>query len=179
MENPFFCACRSLRARAYAHSQPSESDAKDTQNPVVHVREQSKEDVIRTFFDAFNRRDVHRMAESVADDCEHCNLAYPSPFRGKHAVVDFYRDFMKIVPHDASFEIEDTTGSSESSNVGVIWCVSQVQRANFGAQQMCNIYETWQLAHLFGDHPWQHSVWPQAGAWRIYSTSTHETSPPP
>jgi ketosteroid isomerase-like protein len=79
------------------------------------------EAAIRTFFDAFNRRSLPDMADAVAEDCEHCNLAYPTPYRGKQAVVRFYQEFMKAVPRHAKFEIEDTTGSSSSGTIGVIW----------------------------------------------------------
>lgn len=104
----------------YASARPDEV-AHDAPASLHYKEEQSEEDVIQKFFSAFNRRDLRAMAECVADDCEHCNLAYPSPFRGKGAVVNFYKDFMKVVPQHAKFEIEDTTG--RGSNIGVIWCV--------------------------------------------------------
>lgn len=108
----------------YAEARPRHADAVAQQAPetVEYKVKDFKTRVIQTFFDAFNERDHWRMAECVADDCEHCNLAYPSPFRGKTAVVDFYKDFMKVVPEHAKFEIEDTTGGGESRNIGVIWC---------------------------------------------------------
>lgn len=105
----------------YAQARPDVAAHSASASP-HHEDDQEEDDVIQRFFDAFNRRDLHAMAECVADDCEHCNLAYPSPFRGKGAVVNFYQDFMKVVPQDAKFEIEDTTGRGQSSSIGVIWC---------------------------------------------------------
>eukprot|EP00892_Ulva_mutabilis_P008952 jgi/Ulvmu1/6429/UM003_0058.1 len=112
---------RCVEAGASAHYTRADASVTDARASLERQHETTKDDVIRRFFEAFNRRDIFRMAECVADDCEHCNLAYPAPFRGKHAVVEFYKDFMKVVPNDASFEIEDTTGGGDSASIGVIW----------------------------------------------------------
>jgi hypothetical protein len=80
---------------------------------------------IYAFFDAFNRRDLQQMAAAVAEDCEHCNLAYAKPYpKGKKAVVQFYKAFVDAVPRSAQFVIEDTTGANSSGTIGVIWCES-------------------------------------------------------
>jgi SnoaL-like domain len=85
----------------------------------------SIEGVIHAFFDAFNRRDLQQMADTVADDCEHCNLAYAKPYpKGRQAVVQFYKSFVDAVPRSARFVIEDTTGTNSSGTIGVIWCAS-------------------------------------------------------
>ena len=82
------------------------------------------EGAIRCFFDAFNRRDLQQMADAVAEDVEHCNLAYAKPYpKGKHHVVEFYKEFVDAVPRSAKFVIEDTTGTNSSGTIGVIWCV--------------------------------------------------------
>lgn len=84
--------------------------------------EDGAEATVRAFFQAFNRRDLASMADCVADDIEHCNLAYTHPFEGKDGVVSFYGKFMRTMPEDATFHIEDTTGGGASSKIGVIWC---------------------------------------------------------
>lgn len=85
----------------------------------------SMEGAIQSFFDAFNERDLQKMADAVAEDVEHCNLAYAKPYpKGKQPVVAFYKKFVDAVPRSAKFVIEDTTGTNSSGTIGVIWCAA-------------------------------------------------------
>lgn len=117
-----------MQAAVFTEARPVHKDVVESvTSPPSAVQDDPRkptDDTIQTFFDAFNSRDLTRMADCVADDCEHSNLAYPSPFRGKGAVVEFYREFMNVVPPNATMVIEDTTGTGESGNVGAIWCVT-------------------------------------------------------
>lgn len=97
---------------------------------------ENSEVAIRQFFDAFNRRDLQGMADFVADDVEHCNLAYAKPYpKGKNAVLQFYKSFVDAVPRSAQFVIEDTTGTNASGTIGVIWCASKV-RSTYASHDM-------------------------------------------
>lgn len=109
----------------------SASDVSEFTSTPDAARNTSMEGAIRSFFDAFNQRDLEQMADAVAEDVEHCNLAYEKPYpKGKQAVVQFYESFVKAVPRSATFVIEDTTGTNSSSGtIGVIWCASLVVRA--------------------------------------------------
>jgi hypothetical protein len=91
--------------------------------------------VVKRFYQAFNARDVEAMVDCVADDIEHNNLAYAKVFRGKQAAKAFYAAFVKIMPENASFFIEDTTGASPvtdgGSKVAVLWYDSAGKSVTF------------------------------------------------
>jgi hypothetical protein len=97
--------------------------------------------VVRRFYQAFNDRNVDAMADCISDDIEHNNLAYAKVFRGKAAAVAFYAAFIEMMPDDASFFIEDTTGASPmtegGSKIGVLWYESAAHLLNFTDYHSC------------------------------------------
>jgi len=76
--------------------------------------------VVQSFFDAFNRRDMDALLALYAEDCTHHDLAYSEPAVGIEATKRFVEEFTGGLPADVQFVVEDIT-SGDATSVGVIW----------------------------------------------------------
>jgi hypothetical protein len=76
-------------------------------------------DVIRTMYDAINRRDLDAAIACVDEDCRYEDLNFPKPFIGREAVRGLFAEFCEGMPGDLMFAIDDLAGDDRA--VGALW----------------------------------------------------------
>ncbi|MGC9503409.1 nuclear transport factor 2 family protein [Baaleninema sp.] len=79
-------------------------------------------ELVRSLYDAINRRDIDGAIALVDDECIYEDLNFPQPFRGKAAVRRLFETSCDSVPEDLLFVIDDIT-EAEGNAVGLLWHV--------------------------------------------------------
>lgn len=83
--NPWFSPPRSLQRRrsitATARDPTASSPARQT--PSLETVPSTAEDVVRAFYDGFNRREIESIATLFAEDCVYEDLVFSTPFVGR------------------------------------------------------------------------------------------------
>jgi ketosteroid isomerase-like protein len=81
----------------------------------------SAKDVVTTYYEAYNEKDIDRVLSLFSDDIIYEDLIYQEPFRGKGEVATYFGKIGELVPKDIKFVVDDITG--ESDRCGVMWHV--------------------------------------------------------
>mmetsp|Transcript_5805 Transcript_5805/g.10432 ORF Transcript_5805/g.10432 Transcript_5805/m.10432 type:complete len:205 (-) Transcript_5805:1872-2486(-) len=117
------CGARENRRRAAAVCEAARNSSDFTRtkgygvvNPIVTSATQ----VVLSFFDAFNRRDMKSLLSLYAHDCTHHDLAYSGPAVGIAETRRFVEEFTNGLPSDVQFIVDDIT-SGDASSVGGTW----------------------------------------------------------
>ncbi|XP_078447293.1 uncharacterized protein LOC144716116 [Wolffia australiana] len=76
--------------------------------------------IVKEFYDRINRRDVASVAPLISDECVYEDLVFASPFVGRKAILDFFKEFSDSISSDLQFVIDDIT-TDDSSAIGVTW----------------------------------------------------------
>ncbi len=76
--------------------------------------------VIKSIYEAINRRDIAAAMEFIDDNCIYQDLNFPQPFQGKQGVQKLLEESCKGVPDDLLFVIDDITTGDDLA-VGVLW----------------------------------------------------------
>ncbi|KAK1423717.1 hypothetical protein QVD17_19025 [Tagetes erecta] len=80
----------------------------------------SASDVVRSFYDGINSRNLSTVVDLIADDCVYEDLVFPQPFVGRKAILEFFEKFIYTISQDLQFAIDDISGE-DTSAVGVTW----------------------------------------------------------
>jgi len=75
--------------------------------------------LVRTMYDAINRRDLDAAIACVDDDCRYEDLNFPEPFVGRAAVRGLFAEFCEGMPEDLAFAIDEIAGDDRAA--GAIW----------------------------------------------------------
>ncbi|MDJ0737504.1 MAG: nuclear transport factor 2 family protein [Nostocaceae cyanobacterium] len=78
--------------------------------------------VIKSMYEAINRRDITAAMEFIDDNCVYQDLNFPQPFQGKQAVQQLLEESCQGIPDDLLFVIDDLTIGDDFA-VGVLWHV--------------------------------------------------------
>ncbi|WP_088243323.1 nuclear transport factor 2 family protein [Calothrix rhizosoleniae] len=78
--------------------------------------------VIKSMYEAINRRDITAAMEFIDDNCVYQDLNFPQLFQGKQAVQQLLEESCKGIPDDLLFVIDDISTGDDLA-VGVLWHV--------------------------------------------------------
>ena len=78
--------------------------------------------VIKSMYEAINRRDITAAMEFIDDNCLYQDLNFPQPFQGKEEVQQLLEESCKGIPDDLLFVIDDISTGDDLA-VGVLWHV--------------------------------------------------------
>ncbi len=82
----------------------------------------SADKIVKSLYEAIDRRDVEGAMEFIDDDCLYEDLNFPTPFKGKEAVRKLFTKSCENIPKDLLFVIDDLT-TTDRLAVGVVWHV--------------------------------------------------------
>ena len=77
--------------------------------PLTTIMTTSAHTVIKSIYEAINRRDVPAAMQFVDDECIYQDLNFPQPFQGKQAVEQLFTESCHNVPDDLQFVIDEIT----------------------------------------------------------------------
>ncbi len=80
----------------------------------------SADNLIQSFYEAVNRKDINSAMEFIDDNCLYEDLNFPQPFKGKEAVRQLLQESSQGIPDDLQFVIDEIT-TGECLEVGVLW----------------------------------------------------------
>ncbi|KAL5843339.1 hypothetical protein ACOSQ4_009297 [Xanthoceras sorbifolium] len=98
----------------------------------------SATNVVRSFYEGINGRDLASVEELIAEKCVYEDLIFPRPFVGRQAILEFFKKFIDSISADLQFVIDDIT-SEDSSAVGVTWHLEWKGRP-FPFSKGCSFY---------------------------------------
>uniref|UniRef100_A0A2P2JNG4 Uncharacterized protein LOC105133813 isoform X1 n=1 Tax=Rhizophora mucronata TaxID=61149 RepID=A0A2P2JNG4_RHIMU len=99
---------------------------------------QSAPDIVRSFYEAINARDLASVENLISDDCVYEDLIFPRPFVGRKAVLEFFKKFIDSISTDLQFAIDDIS-DHDSAVVGVTWHLEWKGRP-FPFSKGCSFY---------------------------------------
>lgn len=77
-------------------------------------------EVALAYYENYNKKDIGKVLEFIADDVVYEDLIYQEPFRGRAAVAAYFDKIERLVPKDIKFVVEDIT-DGDPRRVGVRW----------------------------------------------------------
>ncbi|GKE23775.1 polyketide cyclase SnoaL-like domain-containing protein [Tanacetum coccineum] len=80
----------------------------------------SASDVVTSFYDGINSRDLSRVTDLIAEDCVYEDLVFPKPIVGRKDILEFFEKFIYTISQDLQFVIDDISGE-DTSAIGVTW----------------------------------------------------------
>ncbi|KAH7568317.1 hypothetical protein ACOSP7_009148 [Xanthoceras sorbifolium] len=98
----------------------------------------SATNVVRSFYEGINGRDLASVEELIAEKCVYEDLIFPRPFVGRQAILEFFKKFIDSISADLQFVIDDIS-SEDSSAVGVTWHLEWKGRP-FPFSKGCSFY---------------------------------------
>nr|GEW64610.1 hypothetical protein [Tanacetum cinerariifolium] len=57
----------------------------------------SASDVVTSFYDGINSRDLSRVVDLIAEDCVYEDLVFPKPIVGRKAILEFFEKFIYTI----------------------------------------------------------------------------------
>ena len=77
-------------------------------------------EVALAYYENYNKKDIGKVLELIADEVVYEDLIYQEPFRGRAAVAAYFDKIERLVPKDIKFVVEDMT-DGDPRRVGVRW----------------------------------------------------------
>ncbi|XP_047324123.1 uncharacterized protein LOC124927711 [Impatiens glandulifera] len=105
----------------------------------------SASEVVRSFYEGINHRDLSSVEDLIAFDCVYEDLIFAQPFVGRKAILEFFEKFIDSISSDLVFVIDDIS-QQDNSAVGVTWHLEWKGRS-FPFSKGCSFYR---LDHING-----------------------------
>nr|XP_019708424.1 uncharacterized protein LOC109504746 [Elaeis guineensis] len=123
--------------RSETLASPAAAESQVTAAPPLQIP--AAADVVRAYYDAFNRRDLASLELLIGDNCVYEDLVFAKPFVGRKAILEFFKRFGEFTSSDLRFVIDDI--SNEDTSVGVTWHLEWQSRP-FPFSKGCSFYRT-------------------------------------
>ncbi|KAL5843336.1 hypothetical protein ACOSQ4_009294 [Xanthoceras sorbifolium] len=92
----------------------------------------SATNVVRSFYEGINGRDLASVEELIAEKCVYEDLIFPRPFVCRQAILEFFKKFIDSISADLQFVIDDIS-------IGVTWHLEWKGRP-FPFSKGCSFY---------------------------------------
>ncbi|EHA8587044.1 hypothetical protein COCNU_scaffold001336G000070 [Cocos nucifera] len=102
-------------------------------------------DLVRAYYDAFNRRDLASLELLIGEDCVYEDLVFAKPFVGRKAILEFFKRFGQSSSSDLRFVIDDIS-TEDTSAVGATWHLGII----LGSQNAAMDETVWNLQQSLG-----------------------------